>query len=238
MSDRTRRVRDFAPLPPREAVPAPRGYQPAPSPPPGAFTGEAREIALLQQTERVPAAGQEVRLPMQFASGSTVGVVVIPAGVGLRTVALSCDTPRISYAAFQTVGLDCIVDYVAPELGQPGAGPEDVLLSLILNTYNASGEIQLIYAPQRIAFAAQTRFGQTFERQGAVGELGARRSIPGVRENAYVRRNSRMELTATLRQEISNQHDITVTVQFAAVVRTLWDRHARIPGREHVRRTP
>lgn len=184
------------------------------------FTGASIPELLNNEVERSPAAGEEIRIPL-LVGGSSVVNVNIPAGAGLRTIAITAQTPVIPYAGFQIVGLDVEVRLARGE-NASGFPNQDILPNVLVTSYNVSGDKNLLYAAQSVGFAGQGR--------GIGGD--PRRTISGLRENQIIQPTNTVDLNATFRQEITTAVEYNATVSFAAVCRTIYDPSARIgPGR-------
>ena len=172
--------------------------------PAGQFSGNVPPSQLVNQVQRSPSAGEEIRLPL-LVGGSPVVVVNIPAGAGLRTVDIVAETRLIPYAGFQVTGIDFEIN------AQPNA---DSLVNALISNFSVSGDKNLLYDTEAVGFAGQTRGGP---------DGTGRRTIAGIRENQILQPTNTITATAQLRQEITNAADINLTVQAAAIVRSIWD---------------
>ncbi len=168
------------------------------------FTGRVPPTQIVNQAQRSPSAGEEVRLPL-LVGGSPVSLVNIPAGAGLRTVTIVAESRLIPYAAFQVTGLDVIVN------GQPNA---DALVNNLVSFYGVAGDKNLLYDIQNVSFAGQTKGGP---------DSTSRRTIAGLRENQILQPTNTVSATVTVRQEIDNAADINLTLELAMVGRSIYD---------------
>lgn len=171
------------------------------------FTGRVPPSPVVNQSQRTPSAGEEVRLPL-LSAGSPVFNVQFPAnavGPPLQTVAVTVATPLIPYAAFQVTGIDVIINAVA----NPAA-----LVNAILDFYGVSGDKNLLYAPMNVSFAGQTKGGP---------DSTSRRTINGLRENQILQPTNTVSANLTIRQEVNNAAAIDLSVEVAMVGRVIYD---------------
>lgn len=178
---------------------------------PGGWYGEppAPGLTYANRVERTPPAGQEVRIPL-LISNSPVAAISIGTGTGVRTVAIPAQSAQITYAGFQVVGVECIVNVQANA---------EALINVLLSDFQVSGDKNLLYGAQNVAFAGQS--------MGAA-PAGGRETISGLRDNPILQPNNTLSLNATFRQEADNPSKaIAATVQFAAVCIVTYDAQVR-----------
>lgn len=172
--------------------------------PAGQFSGNVPPTQMVNQVQRSPSAGEEIRLPL-LVGGSPVFLVTIPIGAGLQTVPVTATTRLIPYAGFQIVGLDVEINAV------PNA---DSLVNMLVSNYSVDGDKNLLYDTESVGFAGQTRGGT---------DGTGRRTIAGLRENQILQPTNTVSVTAEVRQEIANVAAINLTVQMSAICRSIWD---------------
>lgn len=171
----------------------------------GAFPGVASPMAYLNQVQRTPPAGNEIRIPL-LVSGSPVAGVSVAAGAGPTTIAVAAQSRVIPYAGFEVIGLDIDFNQL------PNA---ESLPNILVSTYQVDGEKNLLYDVQGASFAGQAT---------GLGQQSTRRTISGLRENQIMQPNNTISANLTFRQDAANATTPVVgTIQIAAVVRTIWD---------------
>lgn len=171
----------------------------------GAFPGIASPMAYMNNVQRTPPAGNEIRIPL-LVSGSPVAGVSVVAGAGPTTITVAAQSRVIPYAGFEVVGLD--IDF--NQLPNPEALP-----NILVSQYQVDGEKNLLYDTQGASFAGQAT---------GLGQQSTRRTISGLRENQIMQPNNTISASLTFRQDAPNPTvDVIGTLQIAAVCRTIWD---------------
>jgi hypothetical protein len=174
--------------------------------------GEA-SMGMLGASIRSPREGNEMRLGfIDSVSGTQVGRITVPPGVGLRQVPVTMTTPNIAFASFKVVGIDFRLQ-VNQANGAGGFPLAQLLINMLINTVLVNGDINLIYSPEDVAMGAQVVGGQ----------LSSSRTIPGLRENPILDRTNNATANGIFRQEIDNTTNIEAAYTMALVVQRLRD---------------
>jgi hypothetical protein len=169
------------------------------------FRGLRRILRLVEQ------AGEECRIPFDFldAEGKPIGQVArftIAPGESLRTIAHKWQTPAISFASFDVVGLD--INFKAVELLHDGRPNRQMLVNVIGERTTVDGSPNLQYAPLDLIPDAQL----------TETAITAAYVTKGLRA-AKLDKGMQAQCSVAVRQEITNQTPIEGAMTLALVVR-------------------
>lgn len=204
-----------------EAVGYPNQWQNAPM-----FTGQSIPESFTNRVEREPGAGENPRIPMLIADPvtgvfGTTALFAVPASLVAVSFPIVAQSAPIAYAGFQVIGIDVLVSVARGE-NASGFPNQDVLPSFLVSNYNVNGDKNLLYGTQSLKFAGQST--------GLGGD--DRRTISALRENPVLQPTNYVQAVGTFRQNIPTTNGYNVTVELAAVVRSIYDPAAGIlpPG--------
>jgi hypothetical protein len=151
---------------------------------------------------QLPREGELVTVPLLTAAGLTFGALSLGTATAATTT-ITMSSAAITYADLRILG------FVGQHLS---AATSALSYTWELNSANVNGDIQLLYgpAPGQVISATTTQgFGKLF--------------VPGLRDNSFVEKNTRIRAVLTSRKAAAGAKAITIGCQIAAICERVRD---------------